>query len=123
MAASGFTSRLRSVEIDEIAGHGVGHELIARQRFKQPLLQRVARVGGALIILFDILVGVLAAQLPGNLSPDHSHDGAVRLLVRIAGGNLRADEDGSPDVLGDGKAHFLDQFDAGQVAGGVPENR
>ena len=64
----------------------------------EQFLERVAGVRGVLVVLLDELVAFLAAKLPGDLAPEGADDGPVGLLVGLAWGNLRADEDGPVDV-------------------------
>ena len=83
----------------------------------EEFLQRIAGVGGVLVVLFDELVAFLAAELPGDFAPEGADDGPVGLLVRLARRNLRTDEDGAFYVLGNRDGEFFDQFlDAGQFA-------
>ena len=46
-----------------------------------------------LVIGGDASVGLLAAELPGQLAPEGAHDRAVGLRDGVAGRDLVADED------------------------------
>src|SRR5581483_2835112 len=68
---------------------GIGNPFVdedqARSVLVEQFLERVAGIGGALIILLDKLVRFLTAKLPRDLTPKGANHGAVRFLVRVAG--------------------------------------
>ena len=75
---------------------GVGHPLVdqdqARPVLVEQLAQHVAGVGRLLVVGLDARVGLLAAELPGQLAPQRADHGAVGLGDGIAGRDLVADQ-------------------------------
>src|SRR5690606_33555203 len=78
--------------------HPFVHEDQARSVLDEELAQLVTRVGGAFIVMANALVGSLAAELPGELSPEGSYFCAVFLHVGLARGDLVAHQHGALDV-------------------------
>ena len=88
----------------------------ARTVLDEQLAQHVARARRLLIVLGDAGERLLAAKLPGQLAPQRTDHGAVRLGRRISWGDLVADEHHAlhlRQALGAGLAHH--RIGAGQV--------
>ena len=84
-------------------------------------------VGAGAVGLRDELVGLGAAELPGELAPQRVNDRSVRLGGGLPGGDLVADDGDAPDPVGDRGVgeqlldvlgEVLERGRAGQVPGG-----
>ena len=78
---------------------GVGNPFVNEDQAGRILVEEfpkpVARVGRLTVILGNHCVAFFATQLPCDLAPERVHHSTVRLLLRLAGRNLRSHDDRS----------------------------